>query len=180
MNNPPAHRLYEVRVFHSMGDFLEWHLVKEPFFAGTRLSEDCTECRNDAGVLPPHDHFLIIVTVQSEIPFNNNHITDLEGLVKRRLFYENERPPPPRARFISWAHYLFEVRDEKLFEGEKRPKVLPSERELLWKYLQTAPATLTWLELTDSEMLATSLGVCALSRLFKLLKAYQIDVTFAK
>ena len=108
MNHPPAHRLYEVRIFHPLGDFLEWQLVQEPFFAGTRLSEDCISCREDY-VLPRHDHFLVSMTMDIEVPFEDNDITNLECLIKTRMFYENYRPPPPRARHVTWGDYLLKL-----------------------------------------------------------------------
>ena len=164
----PEHNFSEVLVFNNLGKWLVEDMNQEPFFTCVVLEKNCP-CR-----LPTYDshyHLLVMTTIKSEDPNEDNSLEDLLLSLKLRYFYENELWQTNNGISYSQFHHELNKKTNPMAEQSEAVSQISSETMLqLQKFLkdeEAAPSRTYMLhkQIRSGENLFTTLATRYLWRL---------------
>ncbi len=110
-------QVFEVSVFHGLGDYLLHflHNNKPQVVTGVRVDAGRNFCNDCPSV---HDHFILMFKVRFGL---HPTIFDVERILQLRLYYDNYRPY--KSKFLSWNDFAFEMlhpTNDDFFIAERR------------------------------------------------------------
>jgi hypothetical protein len=116
--NTSEFQVYEVSVFHGLGDHLLHYLHNNHprVVTGVRIDAGCsfcTDCNNEV-----HDHFILMFKVRFGL---HPTIFDVERILLLRLYYDDYRPF--KSKFLSWNDFAIEMlypTNDDLFIADRR------------------------------------------------------------